>query len=94
MKRRLYDEPSEFSMILGVLPSRTATAELVVPRDGKLAGLWSKPRTRLLDIPRSMPMTCPLTFSSLPVDCHRANEDGKCERETVEREERNGERGS
>jgi hypothetical protein len=35
--------PSEFSIIRGVAPSITATAELVVPR--------------------SMPMTCPLTFS-------------------------------
>ena len=26
--------PSEFSIILGVLPSRIATAELVVPRQG------------------------------------------------------------
>lgn len=36
--------PSEFSMILGTLPSMTATAELVVPR--------------------SIPITEPLTFSS------------------------------
>jgi hypothetical protein len=36
--------PSEFSMMRGVLPSMTATAELVVPR--------------------SIPMTEPLTFSS------------------------------
>lgn len=40
------DIPSEFSMILGALPSITATAELVVPR--------------------SIPMTWPLIFSSAP----------------------------
>src|SRR5271156_1880330 len=47
--------PSEFSIILGVLPSMTATAELVVPR--------------------SIPMTWPLTFSSPPVDAYRASID-------------------
>jgi hypothetical protein len=39
--------PSEFSIILGFMPSMSATAELVVPR--------------------SIPMTGPLTFSSLSI---------------------------
>ena len=39
--------PSEFSMILGFMPSMSATAELVVPR--------------------SIPITGPLTFSSLSI---------------------------
>lgn len=56
-------KPSEFSMILGVLPSITATAEFVVPAK-------SHQRLRVLQgltypsIPKSMPMTDPLTFSS------------------------------
>lgn len=39
--------PSEFSIILGFMPSMRATAELVVPK--------------------SIPMTGPLTFSSLSI---------------------------
>lgn len=39
-------------------------------------------------------MTWPLTFSSPPVDCHRANEDESVERVTVGREKADAERGS
>lgn len=40
--------PSEFSMILGVLPSMTATAEFVVPRSIPMTGpvtFWPSPLT-------------------------------------------------
>ena len=64
------DVPSEFSMMRGVLPSMTATAEFVVPR--------------------SMPMTEPLTFS--PSSAYpRTNDEpkgdlmaGACARRTAE----------
>ena len=40
----------------------------------------------LLHVPRSIPITWPLTFPSPPEDWHRINEDAKGERATGERE--------
>lgn len=56
-------------MILGDLPSIMATAEFVVPfRIVSIAPVYSLSRTD--DLPRSIPMTAPFTFSEPSVDSH------------------------
>jgi len=37
-------------------------------------------------VPRSMPITCPFTFSSPPVDCHLANDEPRGVRRLEDRE--------
>ena len=85
--------PSAFSIIFGVLPSRIATAELVVPIS-LLVGQSYQWSEECLNVPRSMPITWPLTFSSPPVDWYRANDDARGERVKEEREKEDAVRGS
>jgi hypothetical protein len=51
-------------MILGVFPSITATAEFVVPEGEDVSS--DRPNGYFHPLPKSMPMTAPLTFSSAP----------------------------
>lgn len=87
-----HDLPSAFSMIFGCLPSMIATAELVVP--------WcfsEQANMRVFhkaDIPRSIPITWPLTFSSPPLDCHLTKEEESGERVAGRREKVEDARGS
>ena len=62
-------------MIFGVFPSITATAELVVPVD-LLSAMAVTYKVKLVQfyIPRSIPMTWPLTFSSPSVEFHLRKE--------------------
>lgn len=85
--------PSAFSIIFGVLPSRTATAELVVPVS-LLVGQSYQWSEECFYVPRSMPITWPLTFSSPPVDWYRAKDDARGERVKEEREKEDAVRGS
>jgi hypothetical protein len=92
--------PSEFSIIFGVFPSITATAELVVPRyllaclDKGWHATEAVPSwTWIGNIPKSMPMTWPLTFSSPPVEAYRARNDVVGDR-MLENREMGDDRGS
>jgi len=71
------DLPSEFSIIFGVFPSITATAELVVPRccQSTQTPVARDRSSVIMNVPKSMPMTWPLTFSSPPVEAYRARND-------------------
>ena len=67
-KKKKSDVPSEFSIIRGVFPSMTATAELVVPMRCQFQDLCISILKRRSILPKSIPMTAPLTFSSPPFD--------------------------
>lgn len=69
------NEPSEFSIILGCFPSITATAEFVVPVGNACQHLLMLKAE--CHLPKSIPITCPLIFSSPPVACVEAYRERK-----------------
>jgi hypothetical protein len=70
--------PSEFSIIFAVWPSITATAEFVVPNNNcgqhteKIANIAIR---GAFNIPKSIPITGPLTFLSASSEFHRLAKD-------------------
>ena len=75
--------PSAFSMIRGTFPSITATAEFVVPiLQSAIAQSFAQSLKAINNIPRSIPITWPLTFSSplALVDSYLANDEPTDER--------------